>query len=219
MEAGEVPTRATTARRPPAPSPRSSREKLLASDSGGYPLERRDIQGQTRFSLEEWAVVEVAPGRGNAPSVKVLETSSGPYGQKAAAKIRAGRAPGTDDTVLMVDGVTHPRNGRHIPLPEVSLRAEPLPASTQGHDLLVRADFSEAGELTDLRVLHSDAEVPEALLTALREGLRISYQDSGRHRAIAFVTFDLDGTITIRSSRVVLPQCCCYSDETGIWCP
>lgn len=100
----------------------------------------------------------------------------------------------------------------------MSLRAEPLPASTQGHDLLVRADFSETGELTDLRVLHSDAEVSKELLTALREGLQISYQDSGRHRAIAFVTFDLDGTVSVRSSQVVLPQCCCYSDEVGTWC-
>lgn len=84
--------------------------ELLATDSGGYPLERQDIQGQTRFVLEEWAVVEVTPGKGRVPSVRVLEASSDPYGQRAAAKVRAGRAPVTDDTVLVVDGVTHPRN-------------------------------------------------------------------------------------------------------------
>lgn len=192
--------------------------ELLATDSGGYPLKRQDIQGQTRFALEEWAVVEVTPGNGHVPSVKTLNASSDPYGQMAAAKVRASHVPMTDDTVLVVDGVTHPRNGRHIPIPEVNLRAAPLPAAMQGHDLVVRADFSETGELTDLQVVHSDAEVSEELLEALREGLQISYQDSGRHRAIAFVTFDVDGTVTIRSSQVVLPQCCCYSDEIGIWC-
>lgn len=190
---------------------------LLNRGPGAYPLDRRDTQGRTRYLLEEWAVLSVAPGVGNAPTVGVLNASSQRFAGRAAANLRRAAAQNEHGTLLVVEGVDHPRNERYIPPPDVIFHGAANPES-RGQDLVVRADFARTGELLDLQVLYADREVSEDLLAVLWEGLEISYADSRRHRAIAFGTFDLGERVTVRSSQTILPLCCCYTDETGIWC-
>lgn len=193
--------------------------ELLANEPGSYPLERRDRQGEMRYLLEEWAVFSVSPGPGRTVAVDPVNGSSPRFARAAAAQVRAGRPPASADVVLVVEGVDHPRNERHVPTPEVRLRGEPLVADAQGHDLVLRADFAKTGELVDLQVIYADGPVSDSLLTDVRERLELVYADSRRHRAIAFVTLDLEGSVTLRSGRVVLPLCCCYTDEGGgIYC-
>lgn len=193
--------------------------ELLSNEPGSYTLDRRDRQGHMRYLLEEWAVLSVSPGPGRSASVETVNASSARFARAAAAQVRARRASELEDVVLVVEGVDHPRNERWVPTPEVRLRDAPSVDGFQGHDLVLRADFAKTGELVELQVIYADGPVSDDLLAEVSERLELVYADSRRHRAIAFVTLDLDGSVTLRSGRVVLPLCCCYTDEGGgIWC-
>lgn len=193
--------------------------ELLSNEPGSYTLDRRDQQGHMRYLLEEWAVVSVSPGPGRSVAVETVNASSPRFARAAAAQVRAGRSPASADVVLVIEGVDHPRDERWMPTPGVRLRNAPSVEGFQGHDLVLRADFAKSGEVVDLQVIHTDGPVSDDLLAEVSESLELIYADSRRHRAIAFVTLDLDGSVTLRSGRVVLPLCCCYTDEGGgIYC-
>lgn len=191
----------------------------LSEGSGTYSLNRRDVQDEIRYLLEEWTVVSLVLGSEGSSVVETLKSSSDEFGSAVAARFRDMPAPESAGTVLVVEGVDHPRNSRHVPTPSVRLRGR-FAGGSPGQELVVRADFARRGNLVELQVIHSTEPVAEELLAELRNRLMVVNQGPGRHRTVSFVILDLGDPVTIRSSQAILPLCCCYTDEGGgVWCP
>lgn len=192
--------------------------ETLSHGPGTHPLTRQDVQDRMRYLLEEWAVFSVTPGSRGTHEVEPLNSSSQQFAASEAARLKSEMRPKEAGTILVVEGLDHPRNERHIPTPEVRIAGEPFAGGSPEQEMVLRADFDASGDLADLDVIHTTGAVPEELLADLRSRLTLAYEGPSRHRAIAFVVLDLGDSLAIRSSHTVLPLCCCYTDETGIWC-
>ncbi len=184
---------------------------MLAAVPGFSALTRRDVQGHMRYLLEDWAVLSVTPAEDDAPTIKVLNASSPPFGDAAAARLRA-QATKASGTVLVVESAEHPRNSRWIPTPRARMVGPSFSGGAPGEELVVRADFTDSGRLGRLDVLHSTEPVPGPLVDQIKQHLEMVYQSPKRHRAIAFVILRLGDSVAIRSSVTVVPLCCCGSE-------
>ncbi|HSL83797.1 MAG TPA: hypothetical protein VLF66_13560 [Thermoanaerobaculia bacterium] len=192
---------------------------ILSDGAGGYTLSRRDRQDDETYLREEWAVLSLEPTADGAPAVEVLSSSMVSFGRAAAARAHALPPLDSETVLLVVEGVDHPRNGRHIATPVVRLRGSRLAGGSEPQKLVVQADFAKSGDLADLTVLHTTGPVAEDFLDELRTRLVLDFHGPRRHRAISYVILNVGPDVSIRSSETVLPLCCCYFDDGRIWCP
>jgi hypothetical protein len=168
-----------------------------------HPADRRDGS----FNFEEYALVSSA---GDVLTSSTVEFAS--RVQDVAERFRP-RGKGTS-TVLVVEDADHPHNSREIPVPKVAPMDidAGLPVRAAGQEAWFRAEVGEDGVVDQVILLAP----PEAFASSstndrLRDHLSLLYADEGRHRVVVFglVRADAKGHLVMKSSRVVLPKCCC----------
>ena len=190
---------------------------MLAAGPGTFVLSRQDHQDEMEYLLEEWAILQPSATSGPSRDVEVLNASSPGFATAAAARLRGRGADLPARPVLVLDSVNHPLNERFIPTPTVHLSGPLVQGIPPGAGrAVVRADFSESGELGALDVFYASEAVPSKLLEDIKARVEIEYQTSGRHRAISFMVLGFgDGPVQVLDSQTVLPACCCSYDPEG----
>lgn len=192
----------------------AERDPALADEQLGFGLSREVERPEGHFLMDEWVLVM---RRGQAPRLGLGSTAA--FQDRVQAMLD--RVPGRrqdQELILVVEAGDHPVDSRYIPRPEV----EPLevavdwPMRSAASSFWFRAEVAADRAVDRVRMLHSsDSRGGEAVRAAIRENLRLRYADARRHRVVVFgrARVDSSGLLTVQDELVVLPQCCCGTDE------
>lgn len=175
---------------------------------------------EVSYLMGEWAVLAQATPTGfadSALSVRTLRSSSPEFAASQAYQLRAnpvaaagGSSAAADRIAIVVATPPHEANSREIPMP--ALRIAPaglLPGAASGK-IAIRADFSEAGDLVDLEILHDTLGGVSAQLAAhIKQALSLQHVSEKRHRVVAFAVLSVGESLEIDSKLLYLPKCCC----------
>ncbi len=178
-------------------------------------LERWETRDEGAYLMDEWAIVAVQDGRASprlASSGRIRTVIDGEALRSTLAEV-------TDGLALVVGAPDHAPNSRAIPLPRLlpfDARIEPLLRGEPDAEFWFRAEVSEAGIVDQVLILDGPGAGRRGLRAAVRNGLRLEYQDERRHRAVVFASAvtDAEGFVNLEETLVLLPQCCC----DGRWC-
>lgn len=172
------------------------------------------------YLMGEWAVLAQgtpAALTDSAPSVRTLRSSSPEFAASQAYQLRAnpvaaagGSSAAAERITIVVATPPHEANSREIPMPALRIASVGLLPSAASGKIAIRADFSEAGELVDLEVLHDTLGGISAQLEAyIKQALSLQHVSEKRHRVVAFVVLSVGESLEIDSKLMYLPKCCC----------
>lgn len=189
-------------------------EPAQSAEQTGYGLWRSVERPEGSFLMDEWAIVS---WEGEEPRLKFSSTDE--FKERVRRNIRSYKPQGrSSDTVLVVEANDHSRNRRFIPTPvfqpfEIAVEWE---QRLGAEEFWFRAEVSEAGMVDRLTLLESsDAFGLSTVREALRNNLHLEYADPRRHRVVVFGRAEVsrNGRLRVHDALVVLPQCCCGTDE------
>jgi hypothetical protein len=174
------------------------------------------------YLMGEWAVLAYGPpalATKASPSARALASSSPEFAAAQERTLGPALAKGLSPSLSLTDAVAivvatppHEANSRQIPMPSLRVASEGLPVGVGQGKVAIRADFSEAGELQELEILHDTlGGVPPRLAAYLEQALSLQRLSSKEHRVVVFAVLSVGNGLTIESSLSYLPKCCCGS--------
>jgi hypothetical protein len=187
---------------------------VQSTEQTGYGLWRSVDRPEGSFLMDEWAVVS---WNGEEPRLKFSSTEE--FKERVRQNIGSYRPQGRNsDMVLVIEANDHPRNRRFIPTPlfqpfEIAID---WPQRSGAEEFWFRAEVAEAGGVDRMMLLESsDAHGISIVREALKDNLRLEYADPRRHRLVVFGRAEVsrNGRLRVQDALVVLPQCCCGTDE------
>lgn len=183
----------------------------------GFGLSRQVERFDGSFLMDEFAMVSFV---GEEPTVRFASTDA--YRSRVASILPSLPPQATlGGHLLVVEAAEHPRNNRHIELPAVRPADLPLnlvrPLEKDGY-LWFRAEIDKVGRVEQLLFLERSTDLLdiEEARRAIRQGLRLAYESSDRHRVVAFgaARVTQEGQLTFAETLVTLPRCCCGGEGT-----
>lgn len=167
----------------------------------------KNIEG-TRYVLDEFAVVRLPA---NHPLH--VERASSPRTANAAAQwgqslreLGAGKARG--NRLLLIQGMEHLTGERR---PMVKFRPSPGVSLGEGEQIVVRARFSEAGQVEEVETLQGNPAKARVLVG----DMDLEFIDGSEHRVVVYAVFQGGKRPELTAAIPTFIQCCC----DGFLCP